>query len=185
MLNVLKWSLDFLKKYYNCSSFCLVPLFRGVPMVLRQCFVAIPGCSVVPPLSLGVPLFRERSVFFCSLVFRCSASVPCSVVPCSGVPDFIVCPSRGGIRKRCSENIQQIYRRTAMPKCDFNKVALQGGASWTLDFFETTLNHHIKYWKYRREETIFLLFKRISWDNWPGMTLDNPLRHWFGFIIIF
>ena len=28
-------------------------------------------------------------------------------------------------RKRCSEIMQQIYRRTLMPKCDFNKVALQ------------------------------------------------------------
>ena len=27
--------------------------------------------------------------------------------------------------KRCSENMQQIYRRTPMPKCDFNKVAKQ------------------------------------------------------------
>ena len=26
---------------------------------------------------------------------------------------------------RCYENMQQIYRRTPMPKCDFNKVALQ------------------------------------------------------------
>ena len=32
---------------------------------------------------------------------------------------------RGVPRKRCSENMQQIYRRTPMPKCDFNKVALQ------------------------------------------------------------
>ena len=28
-------------------------------------------------------------------------------------------------RKRCSENMQEIYRRIPMPKCDFNKVALQ------------------------------------------------------------
>ena len=34
-------------------------------------------------------------------------------------------PIRVVPRKRCSENIQQIYRRTPMPKCDFNKVALQ------------------------------------------------------------
>ena len=34
-------------------------------------------------------------------------------------------PSRGVPRKRCSENVQQIYRRTPMPKCDFNKVAKQ------------------------------------------------------------
>ena len=30
-------------------------------------------------------------------------------------------PSVGVRRKRCSENMQQIYRRTPMPKCDFNK----------------------------------------------------------------
>ena len=38
-------------------------------------------------------------------------------------------PSRGVLRKRCSENIQQIYRRrTTMLTCDFNKGALQKGA---------------------------------------------------------
>ena len=34
-------------------------------------------------------------------------------------------PSRGVLKKRCSKNMRQIYRRTPMPKCDFNKVALQ------------------------------------------------------------
>ena len=33
-------------------------------------------------------------------------------------------PSRGVLRKRCSANMQQIYRRTPMPKCDFNKWVL-------------------------------------------------------------
>ena len=32
-------------------------------------------------------------------------------------------PPRGVPRKRCSKNMQQIYRRTPTPKCDFNKVA--------------------------------------------------------------
>ena len=32
-------------------------------------------------------------------------------------------PPRGVPRERCSENMQQIYRRTPIPKCDFNKVA--------------------------------------------------------------
>ena len=32
-------------------------------------------------------------------------------------------PSRAVLRKKCSENIQQIYRRA--PKCDFNKPAKQ------------------------------------------------------------
>ena len=34
-------------------------------------------------------------------------------------------PPRGVPRKKCYENMQQIYRRTPMPKCDFNKVPLQ------------------------------------------------------------
>ena len=33
--------------------------------------------------------------------------------------------SRGVLRKKCSENMQQIYRRILIPKCDFNNVALQ------------------------------------------------------------
>ena len=33
--------------------------------------------------------------------------------------------SRGVLSKSCSENMQQIYRRTSLPKCDFNKVAKQ------------------------------------------------------------
>ena len=34
-------------------------------------------------------------------------------------------PSRVILRKRCSEDIQQICRRTPTPKCDFNKVEKQ------------------------------------------------------------
>ena len=33
-------------------------------------------------------------------------------------------PPRDFPKKRCSENMQQIYRRIPMPKCDFSKVAL-------------------------------------------------------------
>ena len=38
-------------------------------------------------------------------------------------------PLRAVLSKRCSENIQQIYKRTPMPKCDFNKIPLQQGYS--------------------------------------------------------
>ena len=34
-------------------------------------------------------------------------------------------PPRGVLKKRCSKNMQQIYRRTPMLTCDFNKVALR------------------------------------------------------------
>ena len=40
---------------------------------------------------------------------------------------------RGVLRKRCSENMQQIYKRTSMPKWDFNKIAFQ--------FIEIALRH--------------------------------------------
>ena len=33
--------------------------------------------------------------------------------------------SKGVLRKRCSENMQEIYRRTTMLKCDFIKFAKQ------------------------------------------------------------
>ena len=32
-------------------------------------------------------------------------------------------PSRDVLKKKCCENMQQIYKRTPMPKCDFNKNA--------------------------------------------------------------
>ena len=34
-------------------------------------------------------------------------------------------PSKGVLKKRCSEIMQQICRRTLIPKCHFNKFALQ------------------------------------------------------------
>ena len=34
-------------------------------------------------------------------------------------------PPRGFLRKSCTENMQVIYRRTPIPKCDFNKVTKQ------------------------------------------------------------
>ena len=34
-------------------------------------------------------------------------------------------PPKGVLRKKCSENMQQIYWRTPMLKGDFNKVAKQ------------------------------------------------------------
>ena len=42
-------------------------------------------------------------------------------------------PSRGVFRKRSSESMQQIYRRTPMPKCDFNK--------FQNNFIEITFRH--------------------------------------------
>ena len=37
-------------------------------------------------------------------------------------------------KKKCSENIQQIYRRTPLPKCVFNQRTPLGGCFWILLF---------------------------------------------------
>ena len=42
----------------------------------------------------------------------------------TNITQFKKQPSRGVLRKRYSENMKQIYRRTPIPRCDFNKVAL-------------------------------------------------------------
>ena len=34
-------------------------------------------------------------------------------------------PTRGVYRKSCPENMQQVCRKTPLPKCDFNNIALQ------------------------------------------------------------
>ena len=41
-------------------------------------------------------------------------------------PYFQKQPSRGVVVKRCSENMQQICRRTTISKCYFNKVSRHG-----------------------------------------------------------
>ena len=39
-------------------------------------------------------------------------------------------PSRGVLREKYSENMRQIYRRTPMPKCDFDiEITLRHGCS--------------------------------------------------------
>ena len=59
------------------------------------------------------------NVLFCSLCFPFWSY---TVTTCcfSGMQKQ---PFKGVPRKRCSESISQIYRRTPMVKCDFNKVA--------------------------------------------------------------
>ena len=52
-------------------------------------------------------------------------------------------PPRGVLKKRCSENMQHIYRRTLMPKCDlqsnFIEITLRHGCSpaYLLHIFRT------------------------------------------------
>ena len=56
----------------------MVPLFGGVPLLLRWCSAGILGCFDGVPG--GVSL----------LILHCPAGVSCSAVPRFGVPGFIV-----------------------------------------------------------------------------------------------
>ena len=47
---------------------------------------------------------------------------------------------RGALRKRGSENMQQIYRRTPMPSCNFNKSAAIS-IKLLSNFIENALRH--------------------------------------------
>ena len=42
-------------------------------------------------------------------------------------------PSRGVLKKRCSENMQKIYRKTPMPKCDLKEVSNRTSA-WVFSY---------------------------------------------------
>ena len=59
-------------------------------------------------------------------------------------------PSRGILKKRCSEKMQQIYSRTPMPKllCHFIEIALQHESSPVnlLHIFRTTFSKNTSVW---------------------------------------
>ena len=67
-------------------------------------------------------------------------------------------PSWGVLRKNCSENMQQIYRKTSMPKCDFNKISLKlllrlrggGGEKYGSFWGGRWVTWHIFLWRIRQ-----------------------------------
>ena len=85
-------------------------------------------------LSQNAPGIYDMSDVFLFLVIVIfsvtlfSGDFDSSSFSCSNVIVLLIIqeePFRGVLEKKCSENMQQIYRRTPMTKCDFNKVALQ------------------------------------------------------------
>ena len=52
-------------------------------------------------------------------------------------------PSRSVLRKRCSKNRQQIYRRTPMSKCEFNKLHFGMGVLLYIKFAACTFSEQI------------------------------------------
>ena len=73
-----------------------------------------PKCSFLKVFFLLIPLFRTKWRVFLRNSEDCLLS-----------KSYQKQPSTGDRRKKCSGNVQQIYRRSPLPICDFNKVALQ------------------------------------------------------------
>ena len=71
-------------------------------------------------------------------------------------------PSRGGLKKLCSENMQQIYRRTSMPECDFNKVASK------------LYQNHTSAWVFSCKFATF--FRTTFYNNTSGGLLVNLVK---------
>ena len=65
--------------------------------------------------------FQEKLFVYCKLVFHCIFLLTFYIQ----YNHFQKQPSRGVLKKRCFENMQQIYRRISMLKCDFNKIDFQ------------------------------------------------------------
>ena len=87
-------------------------------------------------------------------------------------------PSRGVLRKRCSENMQQIYRRTPMSKCEFNKLHFGMGVLLYIKFAACIFSEHIflrtpldGYFWYR-------LFSTLSSCIWNGVNLHVVETNW-------
>ena len=90
------------------------PLIIGTRYQLLNWFFPVLDFNFKDRLSRLFNLSNKvpRNCFQCMLYFR--------------IPNEIQKqPPRGFLKKRCSENVQQIDRGTLMPKCDFNKFAKQ------------------------------------------------------------
>ena len=101
--------------------------------------------------------------------------------------DFIAClleiqkqPSRVALKKRCSENMQQIYRRTSISKCDFNKVAKQlywnQTSAWVLSCKFAAYFQNIFFWEYLRVAASGDRFQRLFF-NWTSAHCFKSSMH--------
>ena len=110
-------------------------LFSGVSIVLvvLRCSGGVPlfqRCSVLQRV-FRVPVFRW--CFVVPALFRRSAGVPCSVVTCSGVLGFIVCPAIWG-SKTC-ETPSKFVIFFHVKHSDFRFV------TWFMSIFKFGLPH--------------------------------------------
>ena len=108
---------------HRCHSFVLFTYSTcsRCILVIKIAFVGLDPC----PANIYLSILSHRSTIKSSEGFRKNDDTLLSlqltsnnilqIFPRKQAP-------RGVPKKRCFENMQQIYSRTPMPKCDFNKV---------------------------------------------------------------
>ena len=87
-------------------------------------------------------------------------------------------PSRGVLRKRFSENMQQIYRRTPMSKCEFNKLHFGMGVLPYIKFVPCIFSQHIFLRTPLHGCFWYRLFNILSSCIWKGVNLHVVETKW-------
>ena len=110
-------AISSIKPFFNCK--------RDIAKIIDMSLVfhfsfwhAFLVWNVFETLNIGNKLFFIK--FYCSLNFPVW-----DLIGWKWIKQKQSSIRVGVLKKRCSENMQKIYRRTPMPKCNFNKVALQ------------------------------------------------------------
>ena len=100
---------------------------------------------------------------------------------CTGICKNWKQSSRGVLKKMCSENMQKIYWRTPMPKCNFNKVAKQYSLKFSTVCFVCIPSWGLsKYIETKLQNTCF--YPTYSfWKNKKrsGTSFSGPFAAWF------
>ena len=107
----------------------------GLAMWCGVQFVAFTGILLFLVLGIGKENVDSREILATSLSvikFSINKSIEANLFDTVNIQHLSVillltetATQRCSLNKRCSENMQQIYRKTPMPKCDFIKVAKQ------------------------------------------------------------
>ena len=105
-------------------------------------------CSFLRQYLKAVNIFSKSSIFDIRQGYECTSALQM--------------PSRGVLKERCSKHLQQVYRRTPMPKCNFDKVLKQN------NLIEITFRHRYSSVNLLH---IFRTFLRAPLDScfWKGL----------------
>ena len=87
-------------------------------------------------------------------------------------------PSRGVLRKRCSENMQQIYRRTPMSKREFNKLHFGMGVLLYIKLAACIFSEHIFVRTHLYGCFWYRLLSTLSSCIWNGVSLHVVETKW-------